>query len=380
MSAPLRVLLAGGGTAGHVNPLLALADELSARDAATEIRVLGTAEGLESRLVPQRGYELVTIPRVPFPRRPNLAALRFPGRFREAVTLTESALEALAADVVVGFGGYVATPAYRAARRRGIPVVVHEQNVRAGLANRLGARRAAAVALTFPETSLSARDGETVRTGLPLRPDIAALAASDPTERAAAREAGARALGLDPQRPILLVTGGSLGALRLNTAMTGAARALTGAGIQVLHSAGKGKADAVAPAAQAAGEDYHLREYLDDMALAYACADLVIGRSGAGTVCEQAAVGLPGIYVPLPIGNGEQRLNVRALERDGGAVVVADGDLTAEWIVQQVPALMADRPRLEEMAAAARGFGVVDAAARLADMVQGVAREAGRVA
>ncbi|PFG19387.1 undecaprenyldiphospho-muramoylpentapeptide beta-N-acetylglucosaminyltransferase [Serinibacter salmoneus] len=377
MSAPLRVLLAGGGTAGHTNPLLALADELRAADPATEIRVLGTAEGLESRLVPERGYELVTIPRVPFPRRPNAAAVRFPGQFRRAVALAEDAVREMRADVVVGFGGYVATPAYRAAARRRVPVVIHEQNVRAGLANRLGARRADAVALTFPETSLRARRGRTVRTGLPLRPDIAALAAADEATRAAARESGARALGLDPARPILLVTGGSLGALRLNTAMAGAAQRLTEAGVQVLHSAGKGKAAAVAPSAQAAGADYHLQEYLDDMAQAYACADLVIGRAGAGTVCEQAAVGLPGIYVPLPIGNGEQRLNVRSLESAGGAIVVADSEMTAEWILGHVPELVTDRARLERMAAASRSFGVVDAATQLADLVRAVAGRSG---
>ncbi|TGO05860.1 UDP-N-acetylglucosamine--N-acetylmuramyl-(pentapeptide) pyrophosphoryl-undecaprenol N-acetylglucosamine transferase [Serinibacter arcticus] len=376
---PLRLLLAGGGTAGHVNPLLALADELRARDPRVEILVLGTAEGLEQRLVPERGYELATIPRVPFPRRPDAAALRFPRAFARAVDLTADAIRRVGggagADVVVGFGGYVATPAYRAAARLGVPVVIHEQNVRAGLANRLGARSAAAVAVTFAETTLTARRGRTLHTGLPLRPALATLAArrADPVQAAEARREAAPQLGLDPERPVLLVTGGSLGAQRINEALAGAASDLTGAGVQVLHAAGRGKDDAVRPAAEAAGADYHLVPYLDRIELAYACADLVVGRSGAGTVGEQAALGLPGVYVPLPIGNGEQRLNVRGVERAGGALVVDDADLTPAWLREHVLPLLTDAPRLAAMAAAARSTGIQDGAARLADLVVGSA-------
>ncbi|WP_454300672.1 undecaprenyldiphospho-muramoylpentapeptide beta-N-acetylglucosaminyltransferase [Salana multivorans] len=372
--APLRVLLAGGGTAGHVNPLLALADELAARPGGAEILVLGTAEGLESRLVPQRGYPLSIIPRVPFPRRPNAAALRFPRDYRRATALTGQAIEAARAEVVVGFGGYVSPPAYRAAREAGIPVVIHEQNVRAGLANRLGARHAAAVALTFAETALTARQGQTVHTGLPLRPDIAALASLDASERAARRVEAAARLGLDPERPVLLVTGGSLGAQRINEAMAQAAGAVTAAGVQVLHSAGRGKVETVAAAAEAAGADYHLVEYLDDMASAYAVANLVLGRAGAGTVCEQAALGLPGVYVPLPIGNGEQRLNVAGVESAGGAVVVPDTEMTGQRVREAVLPLLLDAARLEAMAGAARSVGIVDGARRLGDLVTAAVR------
>lgn len=370
---PLRVLLAGGGTAGHVNPLLALADELTARPGGAEVLVLGTAEGLESRLVPQRGYELAIIPRVPFPRRPDAAALRFPRDYRRATAQAREAIARVGADVVVGFGGYVSPPAYRAAREAGVPVVIHEQNVRPGLANRLGARHAAAVALTFSETALAARRGETVRTGLPLRPDLAGLACSDPAERALVRREAAGLLGLDPDRPVLLVTGGSLGAQRINEAMADAASDLTAAGVQVLHSAGKGKVGAVAAAAAAAGPDYHLVEYLDDMASAYAVADLVLGRSGAGTVCEQAALGLPGVYVPLAFGNGEQRLNVAGLEAAGGALVVPDSELTGQRVREVVLPLLLDAETLASMAQAARGVGVIDGASRLGDLVTAAA-------
>lgn len=370
----LRALLAGGGTAGHVNPLLALAEELTSRDGDVELLVLGTADGLESRLVPERGYRLETIERVPFPRRPNGEALRFPRDFRRAVASSTNLITGHGIDVVVGFGGYVSTPAYRAANRVGVPVVIHEQNMRPGLANRYGARRAAAVALTFSETPLRARTGVTEHTGLPLRPDLAGLAAADDAQRRQRRiEAGA-ALGLDADRPVLLVTGGSLGAQQINLAMAGAASDLTGAGIQVLHAAGRGKVDTVAGAAKVAGVDYHLVEYLDDMAGAYALADLVVGRSGAGTVCEQAALGLPGVYVPLPHGNGEQRLNVRSLEEAGGAVVIDDAHFTPAAVRDRVIPLIGDSDRLAAMARVARSQGIVDGAARLAALVTAAAR------
>jgi UDP-N-acetylglucosamine--N-acetylmuramyl-(pentapeptide) pyrophosphoryl-undecaprenol N-acetylglucosamine transferase len=370
------VLLAGGGTAGHVNPLLAVADELVRRDPDLLVTVLGTAEGLEAQLVPARGYELVPVPRVPLPRRPTLDWFRLPGRLRDAVDAAEAAIEASEAQVVVGFGGYVATPAYLAARRRGVPVVVHEQNARPGLANRLGARWASAVAVTFPGTPLH---GAQV-TGLPLRPEIAELAAERYEDARAARERAAAELGLDPRLPTLLVTGGSLGALSINAAVSATAVDLLRAGVQVLHLAGNGKADAVRSRvsetargglAGQAGR-YQVREYLPRMHLALAVADLVVGRAGAGTVGELAALGIPAVYVPLPVGNGEQRLNARPVVDAGGGVLVEDAELTPAWLRQNVVPLVTDPARLARMGEAARSVGVVDAAARVADLVEDV--------
>ena len=251
----LRVLLAGGGTAGHINPLLATAAALAARPGGARVTALGTAAGLEHTLVPAAGYPLRIVPRVPLPRRPSLDLLRLPTNLAAAVRAAGEAIDATGAQVVVGFGGYVATPAYLAARRRGVPVVVHEQNARPGLANRLGARWAAAVALTFPSTPLRAARGRTEVTGLPLRAPVAALVADrhTPETAAARRAAGAAALGLDPARPTLLVTGGSLGAQRLNEAVPAAAADLVAAGAQVLHLTGRGKADPVRAVLAAAG-------------------------------------------------------------------------------------------------------------------------------
>jgi len=368
------VLLAGGGTAGHVNPLLATAEELLARQPGLTVRVLGTREGLEADLVPARGLDLAVVPRVPLPRRPSAAYLSLPGRLRAAVRAAGEAIDETGADVVVGFGGYVSTPAYLAARRRRVPIVVHEQNARPGLANRLGARWAAATAVTFPGTPLR---GATV-TGLPMRRGIADLAAR--REDLAARRSARTTLGLDPERPVLLVTGGSLGAQRLNQALTGAAVDVL-EHAQVLHLTGRGKSAPVEQALAGLPDEvrsgYHVREYLEEMQLAYAAADLVVCRAGAGTVCELTAVGLPAVYVPLPIGNGEQARNARPAVSAGGGLLVPDADLDPARVRHDVVPLLAEPARLRAMADAAASVGVADGAARLVDLVDEV--RSGRV-
>lgn len=364
---PLRsVVLAGGGTAGHVNPLLAVADELRRRHPGVAITMLGTAEGLEAELVPTRGYPLVTVPRVPLPRRPTLDWFRLPGRLRRAVAVAREATAD--AQAVVGFGGYVSTPAYLAARGR-VPVVIHEQNARPGLANRLGARWAAAVAVTFPGTPLRGA----VTTGLPLRPPVAELAAARQADAAAARRAAAVALGLDPDATTLLVTGGSLGALSLNRALSAAAPDLVGAGVQVLHLTGAGKDEAVRDAVGGLA-GYHVLAYLAEMQHALAVADLVVCRAGAGTVSELAALGIPAVYVPLPFGNGEQQLNAQPVVAAGGGLLVPDARLDAAWVRTELVPLLGDRSRLDAMAGAARSVGQVDGAARVVDLVEKVAR------
>ena len=362
----LSVVLAGGGTAGHVEPALALADALRRRDPAAVITVLGTVTGLEARLVPARGYDLAEIPRVPLPRRPTPDLLRVPGRLLSAVRRARAHLDRVDADVVVGFGGYVALPAYLAARRRGTPIVVHEANARAGIANRVGARLTPHVAVAVDGTGLR---GASVL-GIPLRSAIATL------DRAASR-AGARSeLGLGPG-PVLLVTGGSQGARRVNTAVTGASRDLAAAGVQVLHVAGPKQADAVRDSVDPSARATHVVvPYVDRMELAYAAADLAVCRSGAMTCAEIAAVGLPAVYVPLPIGNGEQALNAGPVVRAGGGVLIADADFDAVAVRSQVLPLVTDVTRLASMGEAAAALGRRDADEALVDLVLAAARVA----
>lgn len=362
LSSPTSVLLAGGGSAGHVSPLLALADALRRRHRDLRVTALGTREGLEARLVPERGYDLRFVPKVPLPRRPSSDLLRLPGRLKAAVDAAGAAIDETGAEVVVGFGGYVSTPAYLAARRRKVPIVVHEQNTRAGLANRLGARWATAVATTFAGTVLPGAQ----RIGMPLRREVATL------DRAASRPAALEHFGLEPQWPTLLVTGGSLGAQRLNDAFRARVAQLSRAGVQVLHVTGLGKEFPAVPSE--AGAPYVVVPYADRMELAYAAADLVVARAGANTVCELTAVGLPAVYVPLPVGNGEQRLNAAEVVAAGGGLVVDDATFTPEWIDEQILPLATDAQRLADMAAAARALGEPAADETLADLVDHAAR------
>jgi UDP-N-acetylglucosamine--N-acetylmuramyl-(pentapeptide) pyrophosphoryl-undecaprenol N-acetylglucosamine transferase len=356
----MRVLLAGGGTAGHTSPLLATADALRRLVPGAEITCLGTSRGLETRVVPEAGYPLELIPPVPLPRRPNADLVKVPVRLRGAVTETLAIVDRLRPDVVVGYGGYVSMPAYLAARRRKLPLVVHEQNTLPGLANKVGARLAARVAVSFPDTPLPRAE----YVGLPIRRMISQL------DRAALRAQARAHFGLDPDRPTLLVTGGSQGARRLNQSVSGAARPLGEAGVQVLHVVGpKGEADP-----ERTDVPYVVVPFVDRMDLAYAAADLVVCRSGASSLTEAAALGLPAVFVPLPIGNGEQELNARHVVKAGGGLMLADTALTAEWVAATVPGLITDRERLAEMGKAAADLIPRDADDRLAAIILDVAR------
>jgi UDP-N-acetylglucosamine--N-acetylmuramyl-(pentapeptide) pyrophosphoryl-undecaprenol N-acetylglucosamine transferase len=363
---PLSIVLAGGGTGGHIEPMLALADALRRRaEAGADLRItcLGTSRGMETRLVPARGYDLRLIPPVPLPRKPTLDLFRVPGRVWRAVADTRALLEELHADVVVGFGGYVALPAYLAARRAKVPVVVQEQNALPGLANRVGARLAARVAVTAPGTPLPRAE----QVGMPLRTAITSL------DRPAHRVEARTAFGLDPGRPTLLVFGGSQGAATLNRVAVAAADALTAAGVQVLHARGPKNTDVTVPPRPAGSAPYVVVDYLERMDLAYAAADLALCRSGAVTVAELSAVGLPAAFVPLPIGNGEQRRNALPVVEAGGGLLVEDADLDATWIRSHLVPLLTDARALAGYAAHAAAAGIPDADERLADIVLDVA-------
>ncbi len=352
-------LLAGGGTAGHVNPLLAVADGLRARDAAADVLVLGTREGLESRLVPLRGYELLTVAKVPFPRRADRSAAAFPTRFLRAIAHVRRLIRERGVDVVVGFGGYAAAPAYLAARRERVPFVVHEANAKPGLANVLGARGAAAVGVAFAGTPLrGARE-----VGMPLRREIVQL------DAAATRAEAAAHFGLDPSRPTLLVFGGSLGALRLNEAFGGAWRDVLEAGWQLLHVTGQ-NSDLPDPGAPG----YAVVRYVDRMDLAFSVADLVVSRSGAATVSEINALGIPAVYVPYAVGNGEQSLNAAASVRAGAAILIADADLTPDRVRAEIVPLLRDDDRRAVMRAAAARTGIRTGTENVIELVDGALR------
>ncbi len=347
-------LLAGGGTAGHVNPLLALADEIMANEPEAKVIALGTREGLEAHLIPDRGYELVTVERLPFPRKLNSYALKFPGRYFRAIRQVRELIKSRGVDVVVGFGGYASAPAYEAARSEGVALVIHEANALPGIANRRGAKFADVVAVAFSGTKLP----RAKHVGMPLRQEVAALVnLSDKT--------GPRQhFGLDPNTTTMLVTGGSLGAKRINDTIEASRRVLAAAGIQVLHIVG-GRSDL--PEVNEPG--YRRIAYCDRMELAIAAADLAVARSGAATVSEFSAVGLPAIYVPYPVGNGEQALNARDSVASGAAILVKDSDFTPDFVSSVVVPLASDSKRLAGMSVASSVVAIADGAQRLYRLV-----------
>jgi UDP-N-acetylglucosamine--N-acetylmuramyl-(pentapeptide) pyrophosphoryl-undecaprenol N-acetylglucosamine transferase len=367
---PLHVLVAGGGTAGHVYPGLALASAL--RDRGHTVAFVGTEGGLEAKLVPAAGFEFHPVSAKPLVRSVSLAALRQP--FAQLGAVRQAGMLVQGADVVVGVGGYVSVPAIVAARRRHIPIVLHEQNAVPGLANRLLSRIANAVALTFPDMRRSMpRRVRTAVTGNPVREEILRV----PVERDRLASEGREEFGLVEGRRTVVIFGGSQGAVHVDRAAAGASRQLAGRGdLQVLLITGPAHLDDVRralPPEREGGLLLRVAGYVDRMDLAYACADLVVSRAGATTIAELTVCGLPALLIPYPYAtNGHQEANARALQRVGGAGVLLDDQLSAIVLAERVEGLIDHPERLGAMAERSRSFGRPNAAASLADLVESV--------
>lgn len=364
MSNSIAVVMAGGGTAGHTSPLIATAEELQ-KLADVDILCVGTPRGLESRVIPEAGLELAMIPPVPMPRRPSGDLLRLPANLRIAVSQARALLRGHRAQVVIGFGGYVSLPVYLAARREKIPLVVHEGNAVAGLANRVAALFTSHVVTTFPATDLP----HAQMLGLPVRAAIAGL------NRAERRAEARAAFGLPADGRVLLVSGGSQGARSLNQATIAAIPQLLAEGVSVLHVLGSAN---ITPADQpiddaGTGSTYRPLGYVDEMGLAYAAADLMLGRSGAATVMETAMTGLPTIFVPLPHGNGEQARNADFLVNARAGVRIMDAELNPGRLVAEVRELFNDPSRLRLMSDTCRALAPSGAARALAQLVLSLA-------
>jgi UDP-N-acetylglucosamine--N-acetylmuramyl-(pentapeptide) pyrophosphoryl-undecaprenol N-acetylglucosamine transferase len=356
------VVLAGGGTGGHVYPLLAFADCLRRHDPDVRITCLGTERGLERELIPAHGYDLRHIPAYQLPRAVNVNLLRTPDRMWRAARAAGAVLDEVKAEVVVGFGGYVSVPAYLAAWRRELPLVIHEVNVPPGVANRMGMRFTSHVAVGFPHQIAQSEALRKARlVGVPLRRSITTL------DRIAERERARAHFGLRPDLPTLLVSGGSQGARSINLAVAGAAKELSGAGVQVLHVIGARNEPVDVPTDLAT--PYVTVPYLAEMELGYAAADLMLGRGGAMTCAELAAIGLPAVYVPYPHSNREQYRNAVPVVQAGGGVLVDDAELTPDWIERTLLPLARDPERLAAMSAAAAAYGRRDGDEALREFV-----------
>lgn len=327
----LSVLFAGGGTAGHLLPALAIESALRARLAAipgSELTTyfLATSNGAERRILEERGAAYRIVPKTDFPRTVGIRALTFIPRLLVAVSRTLPL--ARRANVIVGFGGYVALPAYIAASILRKPLVIHEANAVPGLANRLGRFLATHTLTNFPIPKW--RDSRAV--GLPIRDEIWRIGVMNKDERALAQSSARKHLHLEVNRKTLLVFGGSLGAAKLNSALADALDELLGRGFQVLHGTGPEKGNHL----QHKRPAYHPVAYISEMDQAYLAADVVIARSGAGTCAEISATGIPALLVPLAIGNGEQIKNAAQLLERGNVQLIENEKLTAARLVDAV--------------------------------------------
>ncbi len=366
---PTFAVITGGGTGGHVLPALAIADALEARGHdRSSLHYVGAARGIEARLVPPTGLAMTLLPGRGIQRRLTPANLGAAWGLVVAFLRAVGLLGRLRPRVVVAVGGYASVAVALAAVLRRIPVVVAEQNTAPGAANRLVARFAKASAVSFEGTPLP----RAVVTGNPVRPEIAAL--GDGTARAGAR----RRLGIGDDRQLVLVAGGSLGALRINRAVLAALPSWRDrSDLAVRHAVGRRDWEAIRADVPAdhGTVAYVPLEYEDDMPTALAAADLAVCRSGSGTCFELAAAGLPSILVPSPYVTADQQTgNARRLEAAGAAVVVPDAELDGDRLVEEVDALLGDAGRRLRMAAAARAWARPDAADAIAALAEDHAR------
>ena len=319
-----RILFAGGGTAGHIEPAWASSEKWRAKNPGDEIAFLGTKNGLEVTLIPERGGKLFLIPKVVAPRRINLELVLFPFRIINSVIKSIAVVKRF--DVVVGFGGYVAASAYLAAVISRKPIVIHEQNAKIGLANRLGTRFAKSVAVAYPNTASELNGAEVV--GNPLRESIVSAALSAENDWQRARELAKDKLQVSG--PLILVTGGSSGSKAINYVISDS----NFENCTVIHAVGK---DNELPKGN---DKYRPVAYIEDMATALLASDLVISRSGAIAVTEFAALGKYALFIPLPIGNGEQELNAKELVAAHKAELISQRDFTASWLKENLQRLL----------------------------------------
>ena len=323
----LRIVFAGGGTAGHIEPALAVADAICKIKPGAECIFLGTESGLENLLIPKAGYQLSKIPKVTMPRQISLGALAFPFRIVGSIVAARRVLRG--SDLLIGFGGYISASAYIAAQLSGVPIVIHEANAKPGWANRLARQWAKVVAVTFDEVRESWEGS--ILTGIPLRESIIAIHGMKADARQEFRRLNCESWGLDPDKPVVAVFGGSQGSRRINQVIDELMKEnIAGDEFQIIHAVGvNNKLPEKKPG-------YLPLPYFHDMAAIYGSADLLITRSGAVTCAEIATVGTYAILVPLPHGNGEQVTNAQSLVRQGRAISISDDQFSARWLSEKL--------------------------------------------
>ena len=348
----MRVLIAGGGTGGHVIPALAIARELKSRYQA-EVLFVGTARGMENRLVPQAGFGLARVKVGALKNVSMITRARTLFDLPRAVVDARKIIKVFDPDVVVGVGGYASGPAMAAAILMHIPTLAFEPNYIPGFANKIVGHRVSAAAVHFEQTQKYFHNAQVV--GVPVRGEffkVAAAANSHP--------------------PTLLIFGGSQGAQAINQAMTAAAPEVLSKipALRIIHQTGEKEYNDVSAAYAKAGIKAQVSAFIDDMPGAFAGADLLVCRSGASTVAEITAAGKPAIFVPFPrAADDHQTRNAEAIAQGGAAVLVPQSELTPERLARLIIELFGNPARLKEMSERARALSHHDAAGRVARMV-----------
>jgi len=328
-----RVILVGGGTAGHVEPAIAVGKWLEANSKEVTGEFVGTRHGIEMDLIPQTGWKFHKIAKAVFPRSVNFSILSWAFRFKISFWQSVSILRR--ADLVIGFGGYVSAPVYVAAWVMRVPIIIHEANVKPGWANRLGAKLTKHLTIAFGGTkSQSSLFANATVVGMPIRSEIAQISKLTSAQRIEKRSAILKSLDLNPDKQTIFVFGGSLGATKLNEVIATSLPKVLAKNCNVIHAVGKRNQLPL----KITG--YTPLSYIENMAEIYLASDLIISRSGAVSCAEIAATGTYALLVPLPIGNGEQEANALDLVSAGQAELCRNSEFSSEWLVSKLDSLL----------------------------------------
>lgn len=360
---PLRVLISGGGTGGHIFPALSIANALRRRDPRTEIHFVGALGRMEMERVPAAGYDITGLPVAGFDRKRlwrNFAVLM---KLFKSMRLARKVLKDFKPDVAVGVGGYASGPMLKEAQKAGIPTLLQEQNSYAGVTNKLLAKKAARICVAYEGMERFFPADRIELTGNPVRKEVLECELSQLEARAA--------LGLDQGRPVVLVVGGSLGARTVNESIARAMDDITGAGAQILWQTGK-LYDEECRAIAAGNPHVKAVPFISDMGMAYRAATLLVSRAGASTISEIQLLGMPSVLVPSPnVAEDHQRKNALALAGRSAAVMVEDAE-ASEKMAQTVTSLLSEPSRLEELGANARKMALGDSAEKIVDHIYGI--------
>lgn len=354
-----RVVISGGGTGGHIFPALSIADALRRRLDA-DILFVGAENRMEMTRVPEAGYEIIGLPVAGFDRKRLWRNISVLFKLFRSLRKSRKIISDFKPDIAIGVGGYASGPTLKAAQRAGIPTLLQEQNSYAGVTNKLLGEKAGKICVAYDGMERFFPADRIVKTGNPIRKALLSYSKSVKEAR--------EAFGLDPERPVLLVVGGSLGALTLNESMEKGIKRIADKGIQVIWQTGKNFGDR-GPGAARGIKGVVVTPFISDMSSAYRAADLVVGRAGAGSISELQALGKPVILVPSPnVAEDHQTHNARALSERGAAVLVTDAE-ARDILVDTAIGLIGDKKKLADMQARILEMGIADSDERIADEV-----------